>query len=140
MKTFLISTDKSKLDVPLIHAFLSTSYWAEGRTLATIQKSIDHSICFGVYLDDKQIGFARVVSDHTIFAYIMDVFILEEYRGKGYSKQLMHAITTYEDTRDCENWFLRTKDAQGLYTQFDFVELEFPERTMYRKGDDKRNL
>lgn len=133
MKTFFISTDKSKLDLDTIHGFLSKSYWADGRTRETIQKSIDNSICFGVYLDEEQIGFARVVSDYSIFAYIMDVFILEEYRGNGYSKQLMHAITTYEDTCDCENWFLRTKDAQGLYSQFGFVELEFPERTMHRK-------
>lgn len=118
----------------VIHGFLSKSYWAEGRTEETIQTSIDHSICFGVYLDNEQIGFARVVSDRAIFAYIMDVFIIEKHRGKGYSKQLMQAISTYEDTLSVENWFLRTMDAQGLYQQFGFVELEFPERTMHRKG------
>ena len=133
MPNIIISTDKSRLNIAVIHAYLTQSYWAANRSIETVQKSIDHSVCFGVYLDDQQIGFARVVSDHTIFAYIMDVFILEEYRGNGYSKQLMHAITTHEDTRNCENWFLRTKDAQGLYTQFGFAELEFPERSMTKR-------
>lgn len=133
MTDLLISTDKKRLDTRRIHAFLTTSYWAEGRTIETVQKSINHSICFGVYLNNEQIGFARVVTDYTIFAYIMDVFILEEHRGKGYSKRLIQAIVSYEDVREVENWFLRTKDAQGLYRQVGFNELEFPERTMHKK-------
>ena len=101
--------------------------------MEAIKKSIDHSICFGVYLDNQQIGLARVVSDLTVFAYIMDVYILDDHKGNGYGKQLMQAIMSYEDLRDVENWFLRTMDAQGLYTQFGFTELEFPERSMAKR-------
>ena len=88
----IISTDKSRLDINLIHKFLSTSYWAEGRSIEEVNNSIEHSYCFGVYLSNQQIGFARVVSDFTIFAYLMDVFILEEYRGNEYSKVLLNKI------------------------------------------------
>jgi hypothetical protein len=76
MSDLIISTDKSRLDIKVIHAYLTSSYWAEGRTMDAVRQSIDHSICFGAYLEDDQVGFARVVTDHTIFAYIMDVFIL----------------------------------------------------------------
>ncbi len=117
----------------VIHGFLSTSYWAKDRSVETIQKSIDHSLCFGVYFDNEQIGFARVMSDRTIFAYIMDVFIVEQYQGNGYSKQLMQAILDHEELRPVENWFLRTMDAQGLYAQFGFVQTEYPERTMSKR-------
>jgi GNAT superfamily N-acetyltransferase len=86
----LISDDKSKLDVELIHNFLTTSYWAKGRTIEEVKKSIEHSICFGVYKGGKQIGFARIVTDYTVIAYLMDVFILEEYRGNGFSKLLLN--------------------------------------------------
>ena len=117
----------------VIHGFLSNSYWAKDRSVETIQKSIDHSLCFGVYLDNEQIGFARVMSDRTIFAYIMDVFIVEQHQGNGYSKQLMQAILDHEELRPVENWFLRTMDAQGLYAQFGFVQTEYPERTMSKR-------
>ena len=133
MSNLQISTDKSRLDIEVIHAYLTNSYWAEGRTVEAIKKSIDHSICFGVYLDNQQVGLARVVSDLTVFAYIMDVFILDEHKGNGYGKQLMKSIMSYEDLADVENWFLRTMDAQGLYTQFGFTELEFPERSMAKR-------
>ena len=133
MPNLIISTDKSRLNVQAIHVYLTESYWAPGRTIETIRKSIEHSLCFGVYLDQEQVGFARVVSDQTIFAYIMDVFIFDQHQGKGYGKRLMQAIMTYEDLVDVENWFLRTMDAQGLYAQFGFTELEFPERTMAKR-------
>ena len=97
MKEIIVSDDKSKLDVGLIHKFLTTSYWAEGRTIEQVINSIEHSICFGVYKDDKQIGFARVLTDCTVFAYLMDVFILEEFRGNGFSKLLLNTI--FEDDR-----------------------------------------
>lgn len=133
MQKLSVSTDKSLLDVEAIHGYLSNSYWAKDRTIETVQKSIDHSMCFGVYLDNEQVGFARVVSDQTIFAYIMDVFIFPDHQGKSYGKQLMKAIISHADLIDVENWFLRTKDAQGLYEQFGFEELEFPERTMIKR-------
>lgn len=133
MSNLTVSTDKLRLDINSIHAYLTQSYWAEGRTIETIQKSIDHSICFGAYLDNEQVGFARVVSDQIIFAYMMDVFIFEKHQGNGYGKQLMQAVMSYEDTLDVENWFLRTMDAQDLYRQFDFEELENPERSMAKR-------
>jgi len=134
MSDLIISTDKSRLDIKAIHAYLTSSYWAKGRTMEAVRQSIDHSICFGAYLEDDQVGFARVVTDHTIFAYIMDVFTLEEYKGEGYGKQLMKAIMNHEDLIGVENWFLRTMDAQGLYQQFGFTELEFPERSMAKRN------
>ena len=133
MSTITITKDKSTLDVPMIVNYLQNSYWAKERTAETIEKTIEHSICFGVYLDGKQIGFARVVSDHAIFAYLMDVFILDEYAGNGYGKQLIHAIMNDPDLVKIENWHLRTLDAHGLYQQFGFTELEFPERSLAKR-------
>lgn len=133
MPDIIISKNKSKLDVQMIINYLQDSYWARDRTTETIVKSIEHSICFGVYQHDKQIGFARVVSDHSVFAYLMDVFIHDDFKGNGHGKQLMHAILTDEELVGVDNWFLRTLDAHGLYEQFGFTELEFPERTMAKR-------
>jgi GNAT superfamily N-acetyltransferase len=104
-RSIRISTDKSGLDVQLIHNYLcNESYWAKGRTLETVIKSIDNSLCFGVYLDENQIGFARVVTDFAIFAWVLDVFILEKYRGQGYGKELMNSIVTYESLQNLKRW------------------------------------
>lgn len=127
-----ISTDKSKLQIEVIHQFLTNSYWAEGRTMDDVKKTIEHCLCFGVYHDDKQIGFARVLTDFTVFAYIMDVFILPEYRGKGFSKQLMKAINEDPRLKSCKVWMLKTRDAHGLYKQFGYTELGHPEKVMER--------
>ncbi len=135
MSKISITTDKAKLDTAMIIDYLQNSYWAKERSTETIQKSIEHSICFGAYLENgTQVGFARVVSDLSVFAYIMDVFVLDEYKGKGYGKQLLHAIMNDSALIDVENWQLRTLDAQGLYSQFGFKELEFPERTMAKRS------
>ncbi|MFK7783526.1 MAG: GNAT family N-acetyltransferase [Crocinitomicaceae bacterium] len=135
MSKISITTDKAKLDTAMIIDYLQNSYWAKERSTETIQKSIEHSICFGVYMEDgTQVGFARVVSDLSVFAYIMDVFILDECKGKGYGKQLMSAIMNDSDLIDVENWVLRTLDAHGLYKQFGFTELEFPDRTMAKRS------
>lgn len=127
-----ISTDKTKLQIDVIHKFLTTTYWAKGRTIEDINKTIEHCLCFGVYLSDKQIGFARVATDYTVFAYLMDVFILPEYRGKGYSKQLMKALHEEPKLRTCHVWMLKTADAHGLYQQFGYTKLEHPEKIMER--------
>lgn len=127
-----ISTDKNRLDFKIIQGFLTTTYWAKGRTLEEVNTSIEHSLCFGVYLEDKQIGFARIVSDYMVFAYLMDVFILPEYRGKGYSKALMKAILEEPKLKPCKVWLLKTSDAHGLYKQFGFTELKHPEKLMER--------
>lgn len=127
-----ISKDKSKLQIAVIHDFLTQTYWAKGRTLVQVKKSIENSLCFGVYLNEKQIGFARIVTDYTVFAYIMDVFVLEAYRGKGYSKQLMEAINTDPELQSCNVFMLKTADAHGLYKQFGYTELQHPEKVMER--------
>jgi GNAT superfamily N-acetyltransferase len=130
---FLISTDKSLLQIEVIHNFLSTeSYWAQYRTLEQTKTAIEHSICFGVYDGEKQIGFARVVSDRATFAYIGDVFILDEYRGRGLGKRLMEQILAHPDLQNLRRWILATRDAHGLYEQFEFSVLRHPERWMER--------
>ncbi len=130
MNELIISDDKNKLDVELIHKFLTTSYWAEGRTIEEVKNSIEHSICFGVYKDDRQIGFARVLTDCTVFAYLMDVFILEEFRGKGYSKLLLKRIFEDDRFKSIKKWMLATKDAHSLYAQFGFGEIKNTDRLM----------
>jgi GNAT superfamily N-acetyltransferase len=127
-----ISTDKKKLQIDVIHQFLTTAYWAKGRTIEDVKKTINNCLYFGVYLDDKQIGFARIATDYTVFAYLMDVFILPEHTGKGYSKQLMKAINEESQLQSCKVWMLKTSDAHGLYKQFGYTELGHPEKVMER--------
>ena len=127
-----ISTDKNKLQVEVIHQFLTATYWAKGRTIEQVKKTIDHCLCFGVYLDKKQIGFARIATDYTVFAYLMDVFILPEFQGNGYSKQLMKAIHEEPKLQSCKVWMLKTSDAHGLYKQFGYSDLKHPEKVMER--------
>lgn len=123
---FLISTDKSNLDLSVIHSFLNRSYWAANIPLATVQKSIENSLCFGVYEGCNQVGFARVITDYATFAYFSDVFILEEYRGLGLAKWLIQSILDYPEIQGLRRWLLVTADAQDLYRQFGFQELENP--------------
>ena len=127
-----ISIDKEKLQIDVIHQFLTETYWAKGRTLDEVKKTIEHCLCFGMYLDGKQIGFARLATDYTVFAYLMDVFVLPEYRGKGYSKQLMKAINEEPQLQTCKVWMLKTSDAHKLYKQFGYTELKYPEKVMER--------
>ena len=128
---FEIDTDRSRLQVDVIHAFLrDESYWARERTLEQTKTAIENSICFGLYLGERQIGFARVVSDKATFAYVGDVFVIEEFRGRGLSKWLMQVIVEHPELQGLRRWVLATRDAHGLYRQFDFAELRFPERWM----------
>ncbi len=134
---FLISTDKARLQILMVHDFLSKeSYWAQNRTLEQTQIAIETSLCFGVFHEDRQIGFARVVSDFATFAYLGDVFILSEYRGRGLSKWLMETIVSHPELQGLRRWLLATRDAHGLYEQFDFEPLKFPERWMERNAPD----
>ncbi len=134
---FLISIDKSRLQVNLIHEFLSQeSYWAQNRTIEQTKRAIENSLCFGVFCKGRQIGFARVVSDFATFAYLGDVFILEEFRGRGLSKWLMQTIVEHPDLQGLRRWLLATRDAHGLYEQFDFTALKVPERWMERTAPD----
>ncbi|SEA63828.1 Acetyltransferase (GNAT) domain-containing protein [Flavobacterium gillisiae] len=125
-----VSTDKNKLDIPFIQHFLKDIYWAAGRTMEEVQTSIDHSFCFGIYLDEKQIGFARVITDYVVFAYVMDVFITEEHRGKGYSSILIDAMMKEPQLKQVKIWRLATADAHFLYEKFGFRLLAKPERMM----------
>lgn len=126
----LISTDKALLNTEVIYNFLNSSYWAQGRTLQVIKKSIRNSLCFGVYLYGQQIGFARVITDYATFAYLADVFILEEYRGNGFSKKLLKYILSHPDLQNMKRWMLATRDAHNLYRKFGFTQLKNPERFM----------
>jgi N-acetylglutamate synthase-like GNAT family acetyltransferase len=131
---FLISTDKNKLDTAAIHHYLSTgSYWAKNIPLQKVQRSIEHSFCFGVYKNNEQVGFARLITDYTTYAYLADVYILNEYRGLGLSKWLMQFITANAEVQGLRRWMLATQDAHGLYTQFGFTPLDKPERIMQRR-------
>jgi GNAT superfamily N-acetyltransferase len=129
-----VSTDKSKLDVPFIQHFLKDIYWAAGRTMEEVQTTIDNSFCFGIYLSDKQVGFARVITDYVVFAYLMDVFIIEEHRGKGYSSVLIDAMMTEPKLQQVKIWRLATSDAHFLYQKFGFTALENPEKMMEKKS------
>lgn len=127
MSNFEISTSKSRLDLALIHDFLSTrSYWALGIAIETVGKSIENSICFGVYQGETQVGFARVISDKATFAYLADVFILEDFRKRGISKQLMEFIINYPEFKGVRRFLLATRDAHTLYAQFSFKPLDDP--------------
>jgi N-acetylglutamate synthase-like GNAT family acetyltransferase len=117
---FLISSDRTKLDVDVIHRFLGDSYWAAGISRETVVRSIENSLCFGVYDEARQVGFARVISDFATYAYIADVFILEPYRERGLAKELMASIVAHPDLQGLRRWSLGTRDAQGLYAQFGF--------------------
>lgn len=137
MMSIHISTDKTLLDLEIIHWFLSTrSYWAKTRTKEQTRTAIEHSICFGLFDGQRQIGFARVISDRATYAYLGDVFVLEEFRGLGYSKMLMDAIVSHPDLQGLRRWTLATRDAHGLYEQFGFTPLHFPERWMERAAPD----
>jgi GNAT superfamily N-acetyltransferase len=133
---FAITTETSFFNVEFIHSFLSKSYWAEDIPIEVVQKSIDNSLCFGVFHSGRQIGFARAITDKTTFAYLADVFIDAAYRGQGLSKWLMEEIMAHEDLQGLRRFMLATRDANGLYAQFGFSELTFPERWMqiYKPG------
>lgn len=129
---YYISTDKSKLQLDVIVDFLNNkSYWAQTRSKAIIEKSIANSICFGVFTqENKQVGFARVITDFAVFAWLLDVFIIEDHQGKGLGKMLMQEIMSNNDFSDIRRWGLGTDDAHGLYEKFGFTPLSNPAKMM----------
>jgi GNAT superfamily N-acetyltransferase len=129
---YTISTNKAQLDIDLIHRFLDTSYWAAGRSVETIRRSIENSIPFGIYKGDQQVGFARVITDYATFAWIADVFVMEQHRGQGLSIWLMEVIIAHPELQGFMRWLLATKDGHELYRRFGFGELRRPERWMER--------
>ena len=135
---YIISTDKNRLDVSYIHQYLSEeSYWAKNIPIEIVHKAIEGSLSIGLYYYDKQVGFARVITDYATFGYLADVFIDKDHRGKGLSKELMRFIMNYEALKGLRRFMLATKDAHGLYTQFGFKPLKEPNRFMEIKPFEK---
>ncbi|HEY2971730.1 MAG TPA: GNAT family N-acetyltransferase [Pyrinomonadaceae bacterium] len=130
---YTISTDNNRLNIRIIHDFISNqSYWAQGRPIETMQRALDNSLNFGLYKNDQQTGFARVVTDYATFAWLADVFVLPEHRGKGLSKWLMEVIILHSELQGFRRWVLATKDAHSLYARYGFIPLYRPERWMER--------
>ena len=129
---FEISTDPARIDLAVVHAFLTSSYWAAGIPLETVERSIRNSLCFGIYTGNRQVGFARVITDRATFAYLGDVFVLPEYRGQGLAKWMMECIVAHPELQGLRRWSLLTRDAHELYSQFGFTELKSPQRWMER--------
>jgi GNAT superfamily N-acetyltransferase len=137
---YRVSTDPRRLDVDVIHGFLTRSYWAEGIPRSLVERSMQNSLCFGVYDDDRQVGFARVVTDRATYAYVADVFVLEEYRGRGLSKWLLECVLAHPDLQGLRRWQLSTRDAHSLYARFGFEApepgnlMEIRRRDLYRQA------
>ncbi|WP_316841141.1 GNAT family N-acetyltransferase [Pedobacter gandavensis] len=128
---FVFSDDPQKIDPIAVHHYLSTqSYWAQNIPLKTVQKSIANSLCFGVYRETKQVGFARWITDKATFAYLADVYIEEIYRGQSLAKKLMSLMLFHHDLQGLRRYMLATMDAQGLYAQFGFKQIDHPDRLM----------
>ncbi len=127
---FFISTDKNKIDIDYVHTFLSNSYWSPGVAIEVVKKALENSMCFGVYNNNMQIGYARMVTDKATFAYLADVFIDESYRGKGLGKWLVEMILAHPDLQGLRRIMLATKDAHKLYELCGFKLINNPERYM----------
>jgi GNAT superfamily N-acetyltransferase len=128
--TFTISTDRSKLDRGAIHEFLTAAYWGKGIPRETVDRSIEGALCFGLFEDGRQVGFARVITDRATFAYLADVFVLESHRGRGLAAWLMETILAHPDLQGLRRWMLLTRDAHPLYRKVGFTGLAHPERVM----------
>ena len=137
---YTISTDRAKLDLEFIHRFLSqSSYWAEGRSLAVVRRSIEHSLCIGVYGDEQQVGLARVVTDYATYAWLCDVFVAEPHRGQGLGKWLIETVVSLPELEGLRLFMLATRDAHGLYREYGgFLPVDKPEKFMLRRGPEQR--
>jgi GNAT superfamily N-acetyltransferase len=129
-----ISTDPSRIDVDMVHEYLRTSYWAQGRSRATVERSIRHSLCFGAYHSGRQVGFGRAITDYAVFAYIADVFVLPEFQGRGIGKAIVRNMMEHPQLQGLQLMLLRTRDAHGLYTPFGFEPLPRPDDMMARRS------
>ena len=129
-REYEISTDPARIDLSVVHGFLSQSYWSPGVPVEVVRRGIENSICFGIYRGIQQIGFARVITDRATFAYLADVFVLESDRGLGLSKWLMECITAHPDLQGLRRWMLATRDAHELYAKYGFTPLAKPDRIM----------
>ena len=138
-----ITSERSRLDIGAIHAFLAQTYWAKGIPKAVVERAISNSICFGAFHEGRQVGFGRVVTDRATFGYLSDVFVIEEHRGKGLSRLIMDAVKAHPELQGLRRVLLATRDAHGLYAKYGFKPLVAPERMMevldadvYRKTED----
>lgn len=136
MGSFVVSTDQSRLDLKAIHGFLKDAYWAKDISFEAVRQSIQKSLCFGVYKRDELVGFARVITDQVVFAYLVDLFILEAHRGQGLAKWLLECIFSNPELRGVRMWLLATRDAHALYEKFGFKPLRHPERFMRLSNAD----
>jgi ribosomal protein S18 acetylase RimI-like enzyme len=127
---FIVSDDPARLAVAAIHAYLTRSYWAEGIPLETVRRSLENSLCIGLYEQDDQIGFARVITDRTTFAYLCDVYVLEQYQGQGLGRWMMECVMAHPDLQGLRRFSLVTRSAQGLYAPLGFAPVASPERHM----------
>ncbi len=133
---YLITTDKTRLDLRVIHGFLRRSYWAAGIPLEVVERSIRNSLTFGLFCAEEQVGFARVVTDRATFAYLADVFVLEGHRGRGLGGWLMETVLSHPELQGLRRWMLATADAHGLYERYGFTALKAPESFMERHAPD----
>lgn len=127
---YTISTHPAKLDISAVHEFLANCYWSKGIPREIVERAIKHSLCFGLYDDGKQIGFARVISDFTTYAYLCDVYVLESHRGKGLGTWLISCVMKHPDLQGLRRFTLLTRDAHGLYQKFGFAAAKDPSRYM----------
>ena len=127
---FIVSTDPARIEWDVVHGFLTECYWANGIPREVVARSIENSLCFGLYRQGKQVGFARVISDYATYAYIGDVFVLKSFRGRGLGKWLMECIMRHPKLQGLRRWSLATRDAHALYAQFGFTPLKKPQNYM----------
>jgi GNAT superfamily N-acetyltransferase len=131
--TISVTSDRARMDLAMIYAFLSQdSYWAKNIPRETVERAVEHSLCFGAFDGDAQVGFARVITDYATFAYLADVFVLPSHRGRGIAKKIMEAIATHPELHGLRRWHLVTRDAHSLYAQFGFEPIDAPERHMMK--------
>ena len=131
---FEVSSDRDRLDLDMIQRYLSEeSYWAQGRSRDVVARTVENSLCFGMYDGDKQIAFARVITDYAVHAYLADVFVLEPYRGRGLGKRMVASILAHPQLQEVQKWSLDTRDAHGLYEQFGFKKTEYGRHMALRK-------
>jgi len=133
--TISVTSDPDRLDLDAIHGFLAGSYWATGIPREVVERSVRHSLCFAAFDGERQVGFARVISDRATYAYVADVFVLESHRGLGIGKRLMTAITNHPELQNLRLWTLFTRDAHGLYRQYGFAEARYADRLMERRAE-----
>ena len=143
LRGIVVDDDPARLDMDVIHGFLAGTYWSQGIPREVVERAVRNSLCFGLYDGDRQVGFARVVTDRATFAYLADVFVLESHRGRGLSKLLVAEILGHPSLQGLRRWILATRDAHSLYAQYGFKPLGAPERFMelhdpdvYRRGQE----